>query len=249
LSPCDVGDRRCPRVPVAAQTQRGSRPRRLPPCERQSGCSEDLANLGKRLLTCAVGCPLLAAVVRDLPAVRGPSAAQPRGSSLGRGRLRRSGPRDQGPDWPAGHGKGRSVRVATVAGSADIWVARAESCRGFEGMSVPMAADPDSRRPELFTRAEQLRAQSQALREQVAEVADAVAEVEQDVARVHEASLSRVGHWLSRPGSMPTGPGSSRRESVPRRSAYAGLRRAEDRWPGEANWASDVKTRQLVTAG
>ena len=28
-----VGDRRCPRVPVAAQTQRGSRPRRLPPCE------------------------------------------------------------------------------------------------------------------------------------------------------------------------------------------------------------------------
>ena len=105
MSPCDVGDRRCPRVPVAAQTQRGSRPRRLPPCERQSGCSEDLANLGKRLLTCAVGCPLLAAVVRDLPAVRGPSAAQPRGSGLGRGCLRRSGPRDQGPDWPARHGK------------------------------------------------------------------------------------------------------------------------------------------------
>jgi hypothetical protein len=87
----------------------------------------------------------------------------------------------------------RSFRVAAVAGSADIWVARAESRRGLAGMSVPMVADPDSSRPELFTRAEQLRAQSQALWEQVAEVADAVAEVEQDVARVHEDLAEQGG--------------------------------------------------------
>jgi hypothetical protein len=50
-----VGNRCCPFATVATRTQRGPGPRRLPPCERQSGRWDDCANVQKQLMACAVG--------------------------------------------------------------------------------------------------------------------------------------------------------------------------------------------------
>src|SRR5919106_975936 len=84
-------------------------------------------------------------------------------------------------------------------------------------------ADPDPNGPDLLLRVERAQVQSHTLREQVAELAEAAVQVELEVARVHEGIAEQGGRSLPRPGSMPTGPRSSRRGSMPRRSACAGL--------------------------
>ena len=71
-----VGDRRCLRVPVGAQTQRGSRPRRLPPCEGEPGWSDYLRCWSTGATELGVGCPLVSGVVRDLRLGCGPDVAR-----------------------------------------------------------------------------------------------------------------------------------------------------------------------------
>ena len=94
---------------------------------------------------------------------------------------------------------------------------------GGEGYPVPTMADPEPSRSELRSRAERAQARSRTLRETGRRVSRGGCPGRGDFARVHEASPSRAGRWLPGPGSMPSGPGSSRPGSRPRRCACAGL--------------------------